>query len=584
MTRLDRLFVVVALVAMASVGATIAGSSPVPSAASAPTPSPSPTRVARPERPRLVREGLVGRIATLDPLYATDPAERDVSALLSCGLTRLGPGDSLVPDLATDWDINDAGATYTFHLRHDIRWHDGQPVTADDVAFTILAIQDAGYDGPLRGRWDGVLPEVLDRWTIQFRLGLPLASFLQLSTQPLVPAHLLARVPIGDRRAHTPPTRTVGCGPYRIGTVRTGGFDIVRADGRPPGSTATPVPSAWDPLGPLPEPTPSRVDPDRPVLDGFRFTLFPDAASLEREFAAGRLDTASGLGGAAVARLDGQPGITVVRYPTPTLTALLPNLRFDRTTFQDPEVRRALLLAIHRDSAVGDAFAGSATVPVGLVPPSSSLFDPAAGRGTPYDPDLAAATLSSAGWTPGPAGWVEPGFDTPQPIHLLTVDDVLHPELRALADRVAASWEAIGLRVIVEAVPAGELVQQRLRPGAFDVALLQLDLGLDPDLFPLLASSQAQSGGTNISGYQSAETDRLLSAARRWSDPQTRRARFADLQSRLAGELPILPLAFTDRLYVMRDTVRGPAARLVEDASDRYWNVRSWWLADATGG
>jgi peptide/nickel transport system substrate-binding protein len=582
MTRLDRTFVVLALVALATSGAAIAGSSPAPSDGAQAT-SP-PTLVGRPEPRHLVREGLVGQIATLDPLYVDGPAERDVSALLSCGLTRLGPSDSLVPDLATDWDINDGGATYTFHLRSDLRWHDGAPVTADDVAFTVLAVQDAGYDGPLRGRWDRVQLEVVDRWTIRFRLGLPLASFLQLTTQPLVPAHLLARVPIRERRTHTAPVRTVGCGPYRVGTVRSDGFDVVRADGRPPGSTATPVPSPWDPLGPLPEPTPAPVDPDRPVIDGFSFTLFSDPASMERAFGAGRLDTASGLDGAAVARLGERPGVTVVRYPTAALTALLPNLRFDRTTFQDAEVRRALLLAINRVTAVGDVFGGAATVTPGLVPRSSSLFDPVASRGVTYDPDLAAGTLASAGWTPGASGWIEPGFDTPQPIHLLTVDDAQRPELRALAERIAASWEAIGLRVIVEAVPAAELVQQRLRPGAFDIALLQLDLGLDPDLFPLLSSSQAQSGGTNISGYQSAETDRLLTAARRWSDPQTRQTRFSELQRRLADELPILPLAFSDRLYLVRDTVAGPSARLVEDASDRFWNVKSWRLVGASGG
>ena len=116
---------------------------PVPSVVGSPPPSPSIPDAA-------LREGIVGSIETLDPLYATDPAERDAIALLFRGLTRLGPGAVFEPDLAASWEVADGSRTWTFTLREDVRWHDGRPVTADDVAFTVLSLQHPDYDGPFR--------------------------------------------------------------------------------------------------------------------------------------------------------------------------------------------------------------------------------------------------------------------------------------------------------------------------------------------------------------------------------------------------------------------------------------------------
>jgi peptide/nickel transport system substrate-binding protein len=314
-------------------------------------------------------------------------------------------------------------------------------------------------------------------------------------------------------------------------------------------------------------------------VSGFRFTLFPDEAALERAFADGRLDSAAGLAPAAVARLVATLGTRVVRYPTPVLRALVPNLRFDRPTFQDPRVRRALLLAIDRATLVHDLVGGAATVAQSLVPPASPLFDAAAAGSVPFEPDRAALELTAAGWVPTETGWIEPGHDTPEPLVLIAADDPARPETRLIAERIVAAWQAIGLRAELRLLPAAELIERHLGPGSFDLALLELDLGLDPDLFPLLASNQAQTGGANIAGYQSAATDALLAAARRPADPTTRRERFAALQRRLAAELPILPLAFQDVSYVVRDTLVGPTPRLVRWGSERWWNVLAWRFA-----
>ncbi|HET7676587.1 MAG TPA: hypothetical protein VFK38_01930, partial [Candidatus Limnocylindrales bacterium] len=161
-----------------------------------------------------------------------------------------------------------------------------------------------------------------------------------------------------------------------------------------------------------------------------------------------------------------------------------------------------------------------------------------------------------------------------------TVEAAANPVANAYAERVVAAWRRLGLRPRLVAYGAAELAERRLIPGRYDAAVIDVNLGLDPDLYPLLASSQAVTGGSNISGYQSAKLDALLEAARGQADPATRRARFTALQKALATELPMLPLVFADYRYLVRETLAGPAPREVSSGSDRFWDVLTWRLAD----
>ncbi len=132
----------------------------------------------------------------------------------------------------------------------------------------------------------------------------------------------------------------------------------------------------------------------------------------------------------------------------------------------------------------------------------------------------------------------------------------------------------------VEVVPLRpeELVEERLRPGLFDVALLGIDLGLEPDPSPLFASAQAAAGGTNLAGYQSSLIDQLLEDVRA-ADLDERRERFVALQAALVREMPLIPLVFPDEVFLVRGMLLGAEPRQVARARDRYSDVLAWRLA-----
>ena len=125
----------------------------------------------------------------------------------------------------------------------------------------------------------------------------------------------------------------------------------------------------------------------------------------------------------------------------------------------------------------------------------------------------------------------------------------------------------------------GEFVTARLQTGTFQVAVVDVGVGLDPDLYPLLASTQTLTGGSNVAGLQSPELDTLLAKARAPGTDVERKAAYSALQKQLSAGRYVLPLTFADEVVVVRDTVEGPVVRQVADPSERFWDVLTWRLA-----
>jgi peptide/nickel transport system substrate-binding protein len=529
--------------------------------------------------PRVYREGVVGRATSINPLTATTRADHELVSLVFGGLVALGPGNTLVPGLASSWSVDATGKAWTFRIRDDAKWQDGAPVTADDVVFTVEVIKDPRYGGPSAASWRDVTARADGERVVTFELSTPIGGFLQAATQPIVPAHLLRGVPILQLAGHPFGQHPVGSGPFTLTTLddHHAVLEPSTFQGSPsPG--VGPVAGATDSLASAPPTTHS----NRPLphLPGIEFRFFDDAASLVSAFEAGSLDGASGLPPADAARLSTKPGTRVLRYPSSTLTAVVLNLRKTRPEFRDPRVRVALLRAIDRDGIVADAYAGGAVRADAPLPASSWAFSASASKPLMFDAATAKKDLLAAGWKAVGPKLARPGAKAPLAFDLLSADSETNPSTYATAAHVAADWQALGLDVTHVALPPTDLVAKRLRPGSFSAAVVDVNIGLDPDLYPLLASTQTTSLGLNLSGVQDRALDKLLIAARAPGTEQARTTAYAALQTFLDERQYVLPIAFRDELFVARDTLDGPVVRQVADPGDRFWDVLTWRLAD----
>ena len=528
---------------------------------------------------RRYSEGVVGHATNASPFGARSAADRELVALVFRGLVRLGPDRTIVGDLASAWEVDPSGGSWTFHLRPGMRWQDGEPITSADVVFTISTLADPDYDGPGAASWREVTAVALDPLTVTLRLATPLGGFLQAATQPIAPAHLLADTPPAALPASPFGMHPVGSGPFRL--VALDERRAVLDAARPVATEASAVPGASLSTAPAT----STAGPDAafpmPYLAGIEFDYFDDGAALEAAWNRGALDAASGLDPTEAATLGATTGARLLRYPSSALLAVDLNLRAGHTAFTDPDVRRALLEAIDRNAILADPLLGFGADADGLIPAWAPEFDPTANPAVPFDPAAARAALGKAGWKQTSAGWVPKGATEALTLTLLSADAATNGVAFATADAVAGAWRAIGLTVTHEALPAAELLADRLRPGDYDAAVVPLVIGLDPDLYPLLASSQTRTGGANLSGVQDVALDTLLSAARAPGTPESRQAAYKALETRLSSSLYILPLAFRDEVIVLRNTVEGPAPRPVGGPGDRFWDVLTWRLAAA---
>jgi len=613
MNRRDRFAIVALFVVMAVVGAALA----IPGASSGPRASSSPAGSGMP-----YREGVVGHPSSINPLTARSQADQDLVALLFRGLVKAGPDGTVVPDLAT-WTASADGLTYTFQMRNDAYWEDGQPVTSADVLFTVAIVQNAQYDGPVGSSWQGVHAAAAGPYAVSFTMTLPIAGFLQQAEMRILPAHLLESTPVTSLADSSYSSRPVGDGPYRLleldyshallasvpavaaapaltvppttaATASSSASVVVFATPTPASAKAATTPSAAATAGPTLTPTPAPTPTPSPMatpttaplpsgahltnIAEIELTFHDDSASAAADFRAGKLDAVGGLTPEATDAALATAGSRLVPYRWASLLSVVLNQRQDHAELRDVNVRTGLLAAIDRQALLAtvlDARGSSADLPI---PNWSPWYDPSAVVTTPYAVVGSDAYLTDAAWHFTPAGWAGPKATGAYTMELLTIDQASNAVVYRTALQVAAAWRAIGLDVQVDAVSAATYLD-RLNAGQFGSAIVDFDVGLDPDLGPLLLSSQVGSGGSNVSGVQDVVLDQMLLAVRKTVDPEARQAAVSALEKYLSTSLPILPLAFREYDLVVSSRVYDMVSNDIADPSGRFWDVIDWRLA-----
>jgi peptide/nickel transport system substrate-binding protein len=574
MNRIDRvviagLVLVIAIAAIAIGGPTLAP----PKAGPSVSPSSAP--------PPVYTEGILGHPTSINPLAARTQADRDLVALVFEGLVTLDPRGEPRPALARSWSMTADGKSWTFKLRDDAEWHDGNPVTAADVAFTVATLANPDYHGPGAGSWTGITATAVDPLTVRFDLTDPIAGFIVLATQPIAPAHLLGEIPPGEMADNPFGAEPVGSGPYALVEL-----DRDHAALEPAGKVAAPESSrgvspgaaTLDPLATArPTPHTGRIEPG---IARIEIRFFDDPNALIGAYRDGTVDAVSGLDPAATAPLRDVTGGRLVREPSMTLTAVALNLRPSHPELTDPRTRAALLGAIDRPRILSVAYGGLAAAADGLVPPSSWAFDAAASPRVGRDLAAAAKSLTAAGWTKAKDGWRRGKAADPYELELLVPDRSANPVLFSIGAQVAADWKALGFRVQVVEIDPATLAADRLRTGDFTAAVVSIAIGHDPDLYPILASSQTRTGGANLFGLQDPVLDDLLEAARKPAPEAARIAAFSAVQKRLAGGTYVLPIAWPDTVVAVDSRLSGTENRPVADGSERFWDVLDWRLAD----
>jgi len=502
--------------------------------------------------PEMVRyvEAVVGAPRAVNPLLSSlNEADRDLTALVFSGLTRLGTQGEVLADLAQHWQISDDGLLYTFFLRPDVRWHDGTPFSARDVLFTYSLLADPLFPGdPALGQfWSQVKCQAPDDYTVQCRLPEPFSPFLAYASIGILPAH---RLP-GLRAADLPQMA------FNNAPVGTGPFRLLQVDSRRALLARNPTYH----LGP-------------PQIDQLELRFFPDLhgalTALHRGEVQGIL-----LGPLApqqeLQSVASQGQFKLLHAPRTTYTAIFFNL--GSPLLVDAKVREAISLLLDRRLITDDLLGGRAVPADTPIPPKTWAASPSP-RPLEPDPRRAQQLLQQAGWQRGSDGLWRQG-ERPVVLPLLTYDDPMH---MAVAREVARQLGNQGLLTELQFVSPQRLVDDYLVPRRFTLALFSFDPGPDPDPYPVWHSSQRPPEGRNFSDYLDVEVDRVLEEARRTADRAQRQALYARFQELFRQDMPAVVLFYPQYTYAVDERLRGVSLGALFDPASRFASVWQWQL------
>jgi peptide/nickel transport system substrate-binding protein len=499
-------------------------------------------------------EGILGFSETINPIYSarmvpTNPVDQDLSTLVFDGLTALDETGRLAPGLATEWDVSDDGMQYEFRLREDVLWHDGAPFTAADVAFTVQAMQDPGYQGdPSLGElWRNVVVEQLDSQTVRFTLDEPFPSFLQYTIIGVLPAHLLSDVAAADLLYHDFSTRhPVGTGKFMVDEVNAD--QVVLAAN----------PDYWG---------------STPYVDGVEFWFYSEWEGLLEDYQRGEIQGVHPPGLEELSGLVGVPGLRFYSAQSAGYALVYLNLAQESLPyFQQKEVRQALLYALDRQSLVDQVLQGQGLVADSPILPITWAYDPGV-RQYGYDPERAIGLLDAAGWQDSDGDLVRDKDGVELAFTLLVSDD---PVMATMAEELARQWRAVGVDATIRAVTSDAAIHF-VRNRNFDAALVEIELTADPDPYPLWHSTQAESG-QNFSGFASEEADVVMEDARRTTDPAERFELYSAFQQIFSEEVPSLLIYYPIYVYAVNDQVHDVQLSPLLHTSDRFRNIHEWYV------
>src|SRR5688572_15346781 len=166
-----------------------------------------------------MREGVIGNPRYVNPLLAQD-ADKDLVSLIYSGLMKYDENGKIVNDIADSYSVSEDGLSYTFKLKQNVKWHDGEDLTADDVIYTMHAIQDANYGSPQRVNWQGIDINQLDEHTVNFTLKNKYGQFLNNMTLGILPEHIWSNIKSANFSLSEYNTKPVGSGPYKFDSFK----------------------------------------------------------------------------------------------------------------------------------------------------------------------------------------------------------------------------------------------------------------------------------------------------------------------------------------------------------------------------
>jgi peptide/nickel transport system substrate-binding protein len=451
--------------------------------------------------------------ANLDPRVGTDAQSERIGMLLFDALLHRDEHFNLQPALAERWEIPDP-LTYVFHLRHDVRFHDGNPLTSRDVKWTFDSLLNGSIRSPKASTYRFVeRVDVPDAWTVVFRLKEPYSPLLWNLTDGN-----MGIVPYGSSGDFG--RQPVGSGPFRFVRLLPDKEVVIERN-----------PVYWKPA---------------PKLERVRFAIVPDTTTRALELRKGSADVAiNALSADMIVAIQQQHQLIIETAPGTIYSYLAFNLR--DPILQDVRVRQAIAYAINRGPLIHYLWRDQARPAASVLPPQHWAYNGSVPR-YDYDPERARQLLDDAGYKAGADG---------VRFHL-TMKTSMEESTKLLAAVLQQQLREVGIALDIRTFEFATFYSDVVK-GAFQLYSLRWIGGNeDPDIFEhVFHSASFPPRRANRSYYSNPRVDALIDQARREVDQAKRKALYEEIQRILAEDLPYVNLWYLDNVLVHTARVRN---------------------------
>lgn len=492
-------------------------------------------------------EGFLGQPKYINPVIASTVVDRSAVKLVF----------SSVPGIAEKIQPSPDGRIWDIRIKENLKWHDGEKLTTDDILFTIQKIQDPESSSPLERFWRGVSVKRISELELQLSLVNPDSFFGgALKDLYILPRHLFFEIPPANWRLSDYIIKPIGSGPYKFSSY----------DKRPDGFVSLYRLESWD-----------GYFGEKPPISNFNLKFFSDLPSLTKDFNSGQIDGLAGL----------EPdSLSEIKRPHETFSFYLPGYyavflnQSKSIPLKDSAVRRALSKSFDKNALINDALGGHGKPALGPIPEGTQYFDDGISS-TMESVESLGALLDKAGWKMDANGTrVKTVQNAKIPLELnFTVPKITF--LTKTSEFLAKIWRQLGFKININIVDPEEVSKNSVKNRDYEMLLFGNVLNKNFDLSSFWHSSKRFYPGLNLSLYNNKKADALIESIGPNPKEDSRKKQFKDLQETIAGDYPAVFLYSLEYSYITTKNLHGVDSGLIADPADRFLGAQKWYIKTA---
>lgn len=498
---------------------------------------------------RQYTEGIIGQPIFINPVISgTNDADRDLSEILFSDLI----------DLSDRYTVSENGKTWSVFLKNGLKWDDGEPLTSDDVVFTLDAIQDPESRSPLAPAWQGVIVNRVSELEMEFTLRTPYAFFLDnLKGLKIIPKHIFEAIPTANLRLSNYNLEPVGSGSYKFVSFQK------RKDGF---------------ITEYQFETNKHYALKPPFIKSLAVKFFPNADELIQAFNLKKIDGFGDLNPNHLGKL--KLGRQTLEINLPRYYAVFFNAN-SHEALKSPVVRNALDAAVDKKKIIEMVFNNKALAVNQPLPPIIPGYLPEASASSTPDLEKINEALEKDQWRRNENGIREKkiGRNIIQLEFNLVVPQI--PFLEETVNIIKEDWRAIGVKLNPVILSPQDVASEVIKTRNYQMLIFGNILKLNPDIFSFWHSSERFYPGLNLALYENKKADNLLEAIRKNLDAASQKEQLGQLQALISQDRPAIFLFSPTYLYIAPKKLRGFDEKSLATPSDRFENINQWYLKTA---